>query len=367
MYSQSCTVVALGHMCTFPGDSVMVMGGFYEQHSADVEEYNVRTRAWSRIAPMLHARSAGAACLCDQRPMVMGGIGVDGVMSKAERYHSGKGVWMPVADMLTRRAFCACAELNGRVIVIGGCDQDFNKLNTVEQYCPVENAWYFLPSMNTRRQGCSAVVLEGKLIVMGGMLLLWYGVVWCGVVWCGVVWCGVVWCGVVWFGVVWFGVVWRGVVWCGVVWCGVVWCGVVWWVQVNGRAVCVACAMCASVFHVAEGGNGETWRPPTRPWLLAQEFPRDSLPLRRSVRAQPGLQQRGTRLGVGVPYPDGLLDDAAHEFCPQCMGPGAVWAHCMEGVRTAAAHCPRTAGSHSWLRTGAAWRPTLQSSHVASR
>ena len=70
--------------------------------------------------------------------------------------------------------------------------------------------------------------------------------VWCGVVWCGVVWCGVVWC---------------GVVWCGVVWCGVVWCGVPKAlfpegngrdvyprVHLNGRAVCVVCAPCVSVW-----------------------------------------------------------------------------------------------------------------------
>ena len=106
--------------------------------------------------------------------MVMGGIGVDGVTSKVERYHAEKDAWRPMADMLTRRAYCSCAELYGRVVVVGGCDQDYNKLNTVEEYSPAENAWYYLPSMNVKRQGCSVVVLEGKLVVMGG----WDGEVW---------------------------------------------------------------------------------------------------------------------------------------------------------------------------------------------
>ena len=58
-------------------------------------------------------------------------------------------------------------------------------------------------------------------------------------------------------------------------WCGVVRCGVPKAplpegkgrdvyprVQINGRAVCAAWALCASVFHAAEGGNREeTWRP----------------------------------------------------------------------------------------------------------
>ena len=39
----------------------------------------------------------------------------------------------------------------------------------------------------------------------------------------------------------------------------------------------------------------------------------------------------------------------------------------MEGVRNAAAHSSRTAGSHSWLRTDAARLPIFWSSHAASR
>ena len=102
-----------------------------------------------------------------------------------------------------------------------------------------------------------------------------------------------VWCG---------GAAWRGIAWCGAVRCGAVqWCGVVWlpkallpegkgrdvypWVQVNTRAVCVPCALCASVFSAAESWNRETWRLPTRPLLLAQELPRDALRLRLLVQA----------------------------------------------------------------------------------
>ena len=177
-------------------------------------------------------------------------------------------------------------------------------------------------------------------------VLLWCGVVWCGVVWCGVVWCGVVWCGVVWCGVVWCGVVWCGVVWCGVVWCGVVWCGVVWcgvlccaegtvtrrqWPGClptgTGKregGVYSARAGCKCVDIGGKRGVGETWRSPTMRLLSAQKLPLHSLslhllvqaqllqhPRHRAVRAQAGLQQRGTRLGVGVPDSDGLLNDVA--------------------------------------------------------
>ena len=53
---------------------------------------------------------------------------------------------------------------------------------------------------------------------------------------------------------------------------------------------------------------------------------------------------------------------------PRVWGPEHyMWARCMEGVRNAAAHCSKTAGSHSWLRTDTARLPTFWSSHSASR
>ena len=79
--------------------------------------------------------------------------------------------------------------------------------------------------------------------------------------------------------------------------CLAVWCGVLKallpegkardvypQVQVNGRVVCVVHTLCASVFSAAESGNRDTWRPPTRPLLLAQELPWNSLPLRLLVQ-----------------------------------------------------------------------------------
>ena len=49
--------------------------------------------------------------------------------------------------------------------------------------------------------------------------------------------------------------------------------------------MCFACVLCASVLSAAESGKRETWRLPTRPLLLAQELPWDSLPFRLLVQA----------------------------------------------------------------------------------
>ena len=53
---------------------------------------------------------------------------------------------------------------------------------------------------------------------------------------------------------------------------------------------------------------------------------------------------------------------------PSVWGPEhSMWARCMEGVSNAAAHCSKTAGSHSWLCIDTARLPTFWSNHSASR
>ena len=144
------------------------------------------------------------------------------------------------------------------------------------------------------------------------------GVVWCSVVWCGVVWCGVVWCGAV-----------R----CGAVRCGAVRCGAGRGGAGRGGAGRGGAVPCGAVRCGAVRGVGETWRSPIGRLLSAQELPLHSLSLRLLVQAQllqhprhryawaqAGLQQRGTRLGVGVPNPDGLLDDVAYELSSDRVG-----------------------------------------------
>ena len=82
------------------------------------------------------------------------------------------------------------------------------------------------------------------------------------------------------------------------------------------------------------GGAGKTWS--ARPWRpsVLQELPLHSLshrlmvqaqllqcPRHLAARAEAGLQQRGTLLGVGVPDPYGLFNDVAEELRAQRVGP----------------------------------------------
>ena len=167
--------------------------------------------------------------------------------------------------------------------------------------------------------------------------------IFCCVVLCCVGLCCVVLCCVVLCCVVLCCVVLCCVVLCCVVLCCVVLCCVVPkallpqgngrdvypWVQVNGRG-CV-CRVPRRVYVCRpRRGEGEHGRPGRlafgdRPYSRSSRCTpsRSACWCRRhpAARAQAGLQQRSTLLGVGVPDPYGLLYDVADEFGAQRVGP----------------------------------------------
>ena len=84
--------------------------------------------------------------------------------------------------------------------------------------------------------------------------------------------------------------------------------------------------------------------PTPRRLLSAQKVLLDSLSLPQLVQAQllqhprhrafwtqVGLQQRGTRLGGGVPDSDGVLDDVVYALSPLCAGPRAFHVGPLQG------------------------------------
>jgi len=72
-----------------------------------------------------------------------------------------------VAMVQAQGTECA-AVVGGKVIVMGGRDNNFKPLNSCESYDPVQEKWRSVPSMITERYGACAAVVDGKVIVMGG-------------------------------------------------------------------------------------------------------------------------------------------------------------------------------------------------------
>ena len=78
------------------------------------------------------------------------------------------GQWRPIPPMSCPR-HCACSVvIDDEMWVMGGVDDGYNALATVEIYSPTTNAWRSGTPMSQRRADAVAGVVGGRLVVVGG-------------------------------------------------------------------------------------------------------------------------------------------------------------------------------------------------------
>ena len=129
---------------------------------------------WTPANPMNKARGFFAAVeLLNGNVLVAGGFDgsiPDFIFPDAEIYNWHTGTWTPIAPMNTARAAPAAVRLeDGRVMVIGGADENFNFLDSAEIYDPSTGTWSFTGSMNEPRfEDFTAVLLPGRKVLIAG-------------------------------------------------------------------------------------------------------------------------------------------------------------------------------------------------------
>src|SRR5207247_7962214 len=123
---------------------------------------------WTPANPMNKARGFFAAGeLLNGNVLVAGGF--DGSMANfifpdAEIYNLHTGAWTPIAPMNTARAAPVGLRLeDGRFMVIGGADENFNFLASAEIYDPSTNTWSLTAQMNdVSFEDFVAILLPGR-------------------------------------------------------------------------------------------------------------------------------------------------------------------------------------------------------------
>ena len=69
------------------------------------------------------------------------------------------------------RSQAGVSALNGKVVVVGGCDA-WNCINTVEEYDPKTNTWSYLPNMTSCRRGAGVAVFKGETDCRGKVVIM---------------------------------------------------------------------------------------------------------------------------------------------------------------------------------------------------
>ena len=86
----------------------------------------------------------------------------------AECYDTLVNSWSPLRSFQQSIKFCTVVTFQGLLHVIGGVDEDDNRLSSVQRYNPGTNLWQEMPSLSSPRSSSCAVSDGSHLYVIGG-------------------------------------------------------------------------------------------------------------------------------------------------------------------------------------------------------
>ena len=157
---------------------VLVAGGYdgtiFPPNFPDAEIYNWHTGEWTLISPMNSARAAAVDVrLEDGRVLVIGGADADfNFLDSAEIYDPSTGTWSFTGLMNEPRFedFTAVLLPGRKVLIAGGFGPPFDALSSAEIYDEATNTWTPTGSMNVARAEFAHVVLhDGRVLAVGGV------------------------------------------------------------------------------------------------------------------------------------------------------------------------------------------------------
>ena len=150
---------------------IVVAGGLRGVSVTDASVFDPQANAWSPLQPLAVARDhLGAATAGGRVHAVTGRAG--GVLKGAlEVLDASSGTWSRRADIPTPRGGVAAAELQGRLVVLGGEGNGADPagiFHQTESYDPSTDTWRADFPMQTGRHGIGAAVIGNRLFVPGG-------------------------------------------------------------------------------------------------------------------------------------------------------------------------------------------------------
>eukprot|EP00747_Dinoflagellata_sp_TGD_P001013 gnl/TRDRNA2_/TRDRNA2_101385_c0_seq1.p1 gnl/TRDRNA2_/TRDRNA2_101385_c0~~gnl/TRDRNA2_/TRDRNA2_101385_c0_seq1.p1 ORF type:complete len:417 (+),score=56.88 gnl/TRDRNA2_/TRDRNA2_101385_c0_seq1:123-1373(+) len=140
------------------------------RHVVDaVECFTPCTGEWQALPPLSRERCAAAAVTLEGRICVLGGCNEDGTsLDTAERLDTSLGRWEPLPSMRQPRCNFAAAAVCGCIYAAGGYDDRMRDLDAVERFSPRSLMWETVSTLAVPRWGARAVGRNGTVYIVGG-------------------------------------------------------------------------------------------------------------------------------------------------------------------------------------------------------
>lgn len=178
----SMAEVRFGETATLlPTGDVLVVGGRSDWGGhgfswATAELFDPGTGTWTPTGTLHQGRQGQAAVLLASGDVLVaggdgsgGGPGAPSLLTTAELYNPGTGLWRETGPLTAGRSGATATLLpDGRVILIGGLSAS-GPARSAELYDPATGTWARTTGMSVGRQGHTATLLaDGRVLVVGG-------------------------------------------------------------------------------------------------------------------------------------------------------------------------------------------------------
>ena len=144
------------------GDKILIVGGRGKNGPVlrSVIMYDITRNKFHELAPLpYHVYGMATVKWDDDNVMMLCGVGIDGKpLNKVLMYNIKTQKSHELPNMNYKRRGCVAAVVRDTVIVMGGMDERFNCLKTVEGFRFDRNSWEELPPMHEARRYAAAVV-----------------------------------------------------------------------------------------------------------------------------------------------------------------------------------------------------------------
>lgn len=149
------------------GERILVAGWLQGDAKAETFSYDPDEDVWTPLASL--PRKVGAAAIARSGDTIVVAGGIDGrSIADVQIYDIPSGTWRMGPPMRVPRHHIAAAEVDGKIYVVGGRDEDEFVLDTVEVFDIASETWTDGPPLLVARSGHAAAAAAGRIYVFGG-------------------------------------------------------------------------------------------------------------------------------------------------------------------------------------------------------